>query len=358
MVREGVRFRLRAVKQHIDGSVRTEDICRVFGISERTLRGWCRRYGEEGVEGLRCRPRRPDGIPSQTPARIEDRILRMRRRHPSWGAKRIQAYLAREGADIHWTTVHRVLRRNGFMVRVRRKPKPSKRFQRHHADSLGQLDVYAFRTADVGKVYVFQHPGRQVAIPRDVARVQEEEGGGGGKLPLVGHPRREEAGGDLCRQRDMLHSQDFKRFCGEQGIRIIYGRPYNPRGRGKPKRFHGILFMELISQKRFRSLPHFRRGLWLYRQSYNRGRLHGWIEWAIPRRGLQRQKSHEEEARLGSGGGNMSCNLQPLQLYITKSIKIVAATDPNRRNLHKKTIYVLDGVRFMISVHIDNGLRA
>ncbi|MDI6721621.1 MAG: helix-turn-helix domain-containing protein, partial [Candidatus Aenigmarchaeota archaeon] len=155
MVREDVRFRLRAVKQYVEGNVRTADICRVFGISERTLRGWCRRYRVDGVEGLRYRSRRPDRSPHQTSARIENSILRMRGKHPTWGAKRIQAYLERAGLDIHWTTVHRVLKRNGLMVRVRRKPKPSKRFQRHHVDSLWQYDVYEFRIADTGKVYVF-----------------------------------------------------------------------------------------------------------------------------------------------------------------------------------------------------------
>lgn len=46
--------------------------------------------------------------------------------------------------------------------------------------------------------------------------------------------------------------------------------------------FHGMLFHELISQKRFRSLPHFRRELWLFRRSYNKERLHGGIEWKTP----------------------------------------------------------------------------
>ena len=282
MVREDVRFRLRAVKQHIDGSVRTEDICRVFGISERTLRGWCRRYREEGAEGLRCRSRRPEKSPDQTPARIEDRILRMRRRHPSWGAKRIQAYLAREGADIHWTTVHRVLRRNGFMVRVRRKPKPSKRFQRHHVDSLWQLDVYEFRIAEVGKVYVFNildDRSRFLVMSRAYKKKRAAEAVNclWWALRSGRRPKAIYVDNGTC-----FIAKDFKRFCGEQGIRIIYGRPYNPRGRGKLERFHGILFMELISQKRFRSLPHFRRELWLYRRSYNRERLHGGIEWATP----------------------------------------------------------------------------
>jgi len=282
MVREDVKFRLRAVKQHIEGNVRTEDICGVFGISERTLRRWCRRYKEEGVEGLRYEPRRPDKSPNQTPGRIESRILRMRRKHPTWGARRIHAYLERAGAKVHWITVHRILRRNGLMVRIKKKPKPSKRFQRYHVDSLWQYDIYEFRIADVGKVYVFNlldDRSRYLVVSRAYRKKRAAEAvnclwwalrnGRRPKAVYVDNGKSFIAG-------------DFKRFCEEQDIRIIYGRPYNPRGRGKLENFHGVLFRELISQKRFRSLSHFKRELWLFRRGYNKERLHGGIEWKTP----------------------------------------------------------------------------
>lgn len=80
-------FSLRAVRQYFEGEVRTEDLCRVFGISERT--------------------------------------------------------------------VHRVLVRNGLMIRARKRPKPYRRFQRHRVDSLWQMDAYEFRIGGVGKIYVF-----------------------------------------------------------------------------------------------------------------------------------------------------------------------------------------------------------
>ncbi len=282
MVREDVKFRLRAVKQHIEGNVRTEDICRVFGISERTLRGWCKRYRETGVEGLRYLSRKPDRSPNQTARRVEDRILRMKRKHPTWGAKRIHAYLARTGVRMHWRTVHRVLIRNGMMVRVKRKPKPSKRFQRHHVDSLWQYDVYEFRIANVGKVYVFNlldDRSRYLVMSRAYRKKRAAEAVNclWWALRNGRRPKAVYVDNGTC-----FISKDFKRFCEEQAIHIIYGRPYNPRGRGKLESFHGVLFRELISQKRFRSLPHFRRELWLFRRSYNKERLHGGIEWKTP----------------------------------------------------------------------------
>ena len=296
MVGAEAEFRRRAVRQYLEGSVRTEDICRVYGISERTLRGWTRRYRLEGDAGLENRSRRPHRLPRQTPRRVEDRILRMKRRHPTWGGKRIHAYLRRAGVEVHWTTVHRVLKRNGLMVRVRRKPKPYRRFQRHHVDSLWQMDAYEFRIHGVGKVYVFtilDDRSRYLVMARAYRKHKAPEAVNALRWALRNgrRPRAVYVDNGPC-----FLAKDFKDFCTVQTIRVIYGRPYNPRGRGKLERFHKVLSLELIAQVRFRSLPHFRRELWLFRRSYNRERLHGGIDWKTPaevyhdRRLMRRQR--------------------------------------------------------------------
>lgn len=56
-------------------------------------------------------------------------------------ALRIHAILRRQGGHVSWTTVHRVLKRHGFMIRRVQKPTPFKRSQRRHLDSLWQVDV-------------------------------------------------------------------------------------------------------------------------------------------------------------------------------------------------------------------------
>jgi transposase InsO family protein len=77
-------------------------------------------------------------------------------------------------------------------------------------------------------------------------------------------------------------SREFRAYCEQQGIRVIYGRSYNPRGRGKLERFHGILTQELVGRVRFRSLSHFRRELYHWRRKYNQQRIHGGIGWKTP----------------------------------------------------------------------------
>jgi putative transposase len=283
LVREDVRLRLQVVKQHLERGVRCADICRVFGISESTLRRWCRNYREEGVEGLRHDSRRPHRSPNRIHGNLVNRILQLRRRHPAWGALRIHAILSRRGVRVSWRTVHRVLKRHGFMVRVVKKPLPFKRFQRKHVDSLWQVDVYEFRIAGVkGKVYVhtvLDDRSRFLVMARAYRRERTREATNNLWWALK-HGRKPKA--LYVDNGSCFISKEFRRYCEEHGIRVIYGRPYNPRGRGKLERFHGILTQELVGRVHFRSLGHFRQELYRWRRGYNRTRLHGGIQWKTP----------------------------------------------------------------------------
>jgi putative transposase len=46
-------------------------------------------------------------------------------------------------------------------------------------------------------------------------------------------------------------SKEFREYCETRSIQVIYGRPYNARGRGKLERFHGILTQELVGRVHF-----------------------------------------------------------------------------------------------------------
>lgn len=283
MVREDVRLRLQVVKQHLERGVRSSEICTVFGISESTLRRWCRNYREEGVEGLRDESRRPHRSPNRIHGNLANRILQVRRQHPAWGALRIHAVLRRKGTSVSSSTVHRLLKRHGFMVRIVQKPKPFKRFQRRYADSLWQVDVYEFRIAGVrGKIYVHtivDDRSRFLVMARAYPRERAREATNNlwWAFKSGRQPKAIYVDNGSC-----FISKEFRRFCEERKIQVIYGRPYNPRGRGKLERFHGILTQELVGRVHFRSLGHFRRKLYRWRRQYNRTRIHGGIGWKTP----------------------------------------------------------------------------
>jgi transposase InsO family protein len=169
------------------------------------------------------------------------------------------------------------------MVRVVKKPKPFKRFQRRHADSLWQVDVYEFRIAGVrGKVYVhtiLDDRSRFLVMARGYRRERAREATNNlwWAFKSGRRPKAIYVDNGSC-----FVSKEFRQFCEEHHIQVIYGRPYNPQGRGKLERFHGILTQELVGRVHFRSLGHFRRELYRWRREYNHRRLHGGIGWKTP----------------------------------------------------------------------------
>jgi putative transposase len=181
------------------------------------------------------------------------------------------------------STVHRLLKRHGFLVRIVKKPTPFKRFQRHYVDSLWQMDTYSFRIAGVaGKVYVVtilddrsRYPVMAKAYTRE--RGREAIHALWWALKSGRKPKAVYVDNGRC-----FVSKEFRSYCEEQGIRVIYGSPYHPQGRGKLERFHGILTQELVGRVHFHSLGHFRRELYGWRRVYNGSRIHGGIGWKTP----------------------------------------------------------------------------
>lgn len=69
------------------------DLARRFGISRKTAYKWINRYGATGPTGLVDRSRRPAHGPNATPAAIVTALVELRRRHPTWGAKKLRKVL-------------------------------------------------------------------------------------------------------------------------------------------------------------------------------------------------------------------------------------------------------------------------
>jgi transposase InsO family protein len=235
------------------------------------------------VEGLRYDSRRPHHSPNRIHGNLANRILQLRRGHPAWGALRIHALLTRRGVRVSASTVHRLLKKHGFLVRIVKKPTPFKRFQRRYIDSLWQMDTYSFRIAGVkGKVYVvtiLDDRSRYLVMARAYLRERSREAVNSLWWALKSGWKPKAVYVD---NRGCFVSKEFRQLCEQNGIRVIYGSPYHPQGREKLERFHGILTQELVGRVHFRSLGHFRRKLYGWRGMYNGRRIHGGIGWKTP----------------------------------------------------------------------------
>jgi transposase-like protein len=77
-------------------------------VSRQTAHKWWRRYLSEGQAGLVDRSSRPRRCPTRTPAKVERRVVQLRRRH-QLGPARLAPM-----AGMAASTLHRVLKRNGL----------------------------------------------------------------------------------------------------------------------------------------------------------------------------------------------------------------------------------------------------
>jgi putative transposase len=110
------------VADHLRGSHSVTELCADYGISRKTGYKWIERFMRRGAEGLEDRSRRPRLAPNATDPEVRNAILELRRRHPTWGAKKLLVVLGRRHPS--WKLPCRsvtceLLKRHGLVSRMR-----------------------------------------------------------------------------------------------------------------------------------------------------------------------------------------------------------------------------------------------
>jgi len=77
----------RWIKPILEGEITIKDMAKVCPFSERALKYWLALYRSYGIEGLRNRSTRPKTHPKETPIRIKERILELRKEKKRCDAK-------------------------------------------------------------------------------------------------------------------------------------------------------------------------------------------------------------------------------------------------------------------------------
>jgi transposase len=121
--------RLQFLSSYQKEEMSLTDLCHEYGISRPTAYKWIKRYNEVGPEGLLDMSRRPHGCSHATPEELVNEVLALRKRFPSWGARKLKARLERMNPQAVWpaaSTIGEILRRSGLTnpVRKRRRTTP------------------------------------------------------------------------------------------------------------------------------------------------------------------------------------------------------------------------------------------
>jgi putative transposase len=99
------------------------ELCRHFGVPRKTGYKWLGRFKKFGRDGLKDRSRAPHQMPWALSDGVVSAIVDVRKRHPTWGPKKIAAILVRQGGQKPpaVSSIGAVLSRHGLASKKRHR---------------------------------------------------------------------------------------------------------------------------------------------------------------------------------------------------------------------------------------------
>ena len=116
--------RTQLIADYLRQSLTVTELCALYGVSRKTAYKWIDRYLHLGPAGLDVRSRRPRHSPNETAPEIVAAFLEARRRHPSWGGKKLLTIVHKRHP--RWdlpgrSTVCDILSRHGMVPKKRQR---------------------------------------------------------------------------------------------------------------------------------------------------------------------------------------------------------------------------------------------
>jgi putative transposase len=119
------------------------ELCRQYGVSRKTGYKWVARYQEAGLGGLGNQSRAPQRHPNEIAEGVQRRIIELRAEHPTWGPKKLHAWLERHETAQVWparSMIGAILKRHGLSwARKKRNHAWPSEFPLQHAEAANQV---------------------------------------------------------------------------------------------------------------------------------------------------------------------------------------------------------------------------
>ena len=128
-------------------------LCERFQVSRKTYYKWRRRVDEQ-AGALANQSRRPHRSANETSPEMAKKIVELRHKYPTWGARKIAARLDVLGElEVPAvSTIHAVLKRNGLIVALSpEKQSAWRRFEHEAPNQLWQMDFKGWFGASCSK---------------------------------------------------------------------------------------------------------------------------------------------------------------------------------------------------------------
>lgn len=267
-------------------------LCREFGISRKTGYKWLKRYQAEGEQGLANHSRRPHHSPDRSSDETEAKVMKVRKAHPTWGGRKIKAYLERkEGSRMpSASTITAILRRNEQIDPAESsKHRPFQRFEMEQPNQLWQMDFKGYFALEEGgychPLTVLDDHSRfllglracpdeaRATVQAQLSEIFRSYGLPDRMLMDNGAPWGDDA---------YTHHTIFTAWLIRLGVQVSHGRPYHPQTQGKDERLHRTLQDELLKRHNMINLPICQSHFDHWRDMYNCERPHEALQMQVP----------------------------------------------------------------------------
>jgi transposase InsO family protein len=267
-------------------------LCKRYNISRKTGYKLLQRYAQYGESGLSDQSRKPKTSPSKSKSSIEKKIVKLREEKPSWGGRKIKAYLLAKGEKNMpaASTITNILQRYNLISKKDTPEKAYERFEHVQPNDLWQVDFkghfamhrsrcYPLTILDDHSRYCIGIKAcageRSEIVTRHFEAIFEEHG-----LPY----RMNFDNGSPWANVTSKHYRftEFTLWLIRLGIDVSFSRIRRPQTNGKLERFHRTLKSELLQYNYFKDLKHAQREFDKWRREYNFERPHEGIDMKTP----------------------------------------------------------------------------
>jgi len=158
----------RWIKPIIEKKIKIKDAILLCPFSERAIKYWLKQYRENGLSGLENKSTRPRSQPNETPIRIKERVLELRKELNDECALKLSWELADEGIKLHERTVGKILKTEGltrkyrtrkqYLKKPKTKLKPGELIEidvKYVPDKINGMRYYQFTAIDCASRWRF-----------------------------------------------------------------------------------------------------------------------------------------------------------------------------------------------------------
>ena len=267
-------------------------LCIDFNVSRKTGYQILSLYKEKGPSGLKLGSRAPLYSPNKTPKLIEEKVIEIRIKYPTWGPRKIERILQKNGIEKipSISTILAILKRNGYItLEESLKRKKLCRFEREFSNELWQMDFkgnFQLETKEscypltiVDDYSRFSPCVRSCANERFLTVFEQ--------LSQVFHGYGLPDQINVDNGNPWGNSRLFKHtkltiWLMRLGIKVTHSRPFHPQTNGKVERFHRTLKKDVLSRNSIKNFKHAQILFDEWREIYNTKRPHEGIGMLIP----------------------------------------------------------------------------